>query len=116
MHSLLLDGVLFAVLSFYILNRKTTGEFIKDFVTVGEDLWSWTTCTGELYEDVEVQEIAAGEVLIRHKFGTARLPISRLSESSRGLLLRTGHWQDYVSAGPVAGKVRAFAPAHAEAA
>ncbi|MCE0522950.1 MAG: hypothetical protein LV480_08565 [Methylacidiphilales bacterium] len=48
-----------------------------------EDQWTWTTLDGEFFEEVEVESIEEDEVVFRHKFGEARLPIARLSEDSR---------------------------------
>jgi hypothetical protein len=101
----------------FLFNSKPVQSFLKDFLTVGEDLWTWTTSTGEWYEDVELEDIHAGEVVIRHKFGTSRVAIDRLSAKSHQLLFRTEKWREHVSAGPAAGKIASFiSSAHAEAA
>jgi hypothetical protein len=72
-------------------------SFLKDMLTVGEDLWTWTTRSGEAFEDVEIAEIEADELVLKHKFGVARLAIDHLSEKSRYILFHTQKWADYVS-------------------
>jgi hypothetical protein len=71
--------------------------FLKDLLTIGDDYWTWTTRTGEWFEDVEIEQIEADELVIKHKFGVARLTIDRLSEKSRYILFRTQKWADHVA-------------------
>lgn len=71
--------------------------FFKDMLTIGEDYWTWTTRTGEWFEDVEIEQIEADELVLKHKFGVARLAVDRLSERSRYVLFHTQKWADYVA-------------------
>jgi hypothetical protein len=71
--------------------------FIKDLLTVGEDHWTWTTRAGEWYEDGEIEAIEEGELVLKHRYGVARLAIDRLSERSRHLLVQTEKWADYLA-------------------
>lgn len=117
MHTLALDTLPLFLLVLAFLGRKEARAFVKDFVTVGEDLWTWTTRTGELYEDVEVSGIEEGEVVIRHKLGISRLAIDELSDKSHELLSRTRKWQDHLSTEPADGRVTSFiSSSHAQAA
>jgi hypothetical protein len=72
-------------------------SFVKDLLTVGEDYWTWTTRTGEVFEDAEIAQIETDEVLIKHRFGMARLVIEHLSERSRYILFRSQKWADHVA-------------------
>jgi hypothetical protein len=71
---------------------------LRDFVSVVEDQWSWITRSGDFYEDVEVDKILDKEVIIQHRFGSARLLISSLSEESLKRLHRTLVWNNYILA------------------
>ena len=53
-----------------------------------EDQWTLTTQDGEIFEDVDVEKVEAGEVFFRHKFGQAHIPVARLSDDSRLTLER----------------------------
>jgi hypothetical protein len=115
MHNLPLDGLLLACLFFAIfIARKEARVFFKDLVSVGDDRWTWTTRTGDLYEDVEIEKIEAEELVLKHKFGVSRLAINALSEKSRQLLLRTSQWRHHASSAPAYGKITPFAaePVH----
>lgn len=92
--------------------------FAKDFVTIGEDHWTWTTRTGEWFEDAEVEAIEQGELVLKHRYGQVRLAIDRLSEKSRHLLTQTGIWADYLASVPTEGRITPFVlqPMSAEAA
>jgi hypothetical protein len=76
---------------------RMSWAFVKDLLTVGEDYWTWTTRSGEWFEDVEIEQIEADELVLKHKFGVARLTIDRLSEHSRYVLFHTQKWADYVA-------------------
>ena len=77
---------------------RKSWAFARDLLTIGDDYWTWTTRTGEWFEDVEIERIEADELVLKHKFGVARLAIDRLSEKSRYVLFRTQKWADYVVA------------------
>jgi hypothetical protein len=102
-------------LSRFLCSLKAALSFFKDFFTLGEDLWTWTTRTGELYEDVELLRIEADEVVIRHKFGECSLAINDLSRKTRERLSRTQAWRA-ASFSRVAAKAGSPASVHAEAA
>jgi hypothetical protein len=72
-------------------------EFAKDFVTIGEDHWSWTTCSGDLFEDAELELIEDGELVLRHRYGVVRLAIAELTAHSRRLLASTQMWANYAA-------------------
>jgi hypothetical protein len=72
--------------------------FIKDLLIVGEDYWTWTTRTGEAFEDVEIEQIEADALVLKHRYGIARLAIDRLSEKSRYVLFHTQKWADHLAA------------------
>ena len=74
--------------------------FVKDCLSVGEDYWTWTTRTGEWFEDAEIETIEQGELVLRHRYGVVRLAIDCLSEKSRQLLFHTQKWADYLSSLP----------------
>jgi hypothetical protein len=117
MYTLALDTLPLVLFVLAYLGRKEVRSFVKDFTTIGEDLWTWTTLTGDLYEDVEVRNIEEGEVMIQHKLGTSRVAIDDLSDKSRELLARTRKWQDYVLGEPADGKITSFiSSSHAHAA
>jgi hypothetical protein len=72
--------------------------FLKDLLVVGEDYWTWTTRSGEAFEDVEIEQIQADELVLKHRYGIARLAIDRLSEKSRHVLIHTQKWADHLAA------------------
>lgn len=53
-----------------------------------EDQWTWTTQQGREYENVDVEDIEANALVIRHKLGRDRVPIVFLSKASRSKLVR----------------------------
>jgi hypothetical protein len=77
---------------------RKSWAFVKDLLTIGDDYWTWTTRSGEWFEDVEIEQIEADELVLRHKFGVARLAIDLLSEKSRYVLFHTQKWADYIAA------------------
>jgi hypothetical protein len=82
--------------------------FAKDFVTIGEDYWTWTTRSGDWFEDAEIETIEQGEVVLKHRYGVDRLAIDILSDSSRRLLVQTEKWADYIGSVPTEGKITPF--------
>src|ERR1700760_2524911 len=84
--------------------------FAKDCLTVCDDHWTWITSSGECFEDAEIAGIEEGDVILNHRYGTARLAIERLSEQSRHILLQTQKWADYVASVPTEGKITPFVP------
>lgn len=82
--------------------------FAKDFFTIGEDHWTWTTQAGEWYEDAEIEAIDQGELVLKHRYGIARLAIDVLSEQSRRLLVQTQAWADYLASIPAEKKITPF--------
>ena len=58
-------------------------QILKVALTPIEDQWTWTTKEGAVFEDVAVEAIQAGHVILQHKFGKARVSIALLSEDSR---------------------------------
>lgn len=82
--------------------------FIKDCLTIGEDHWTWTTRSGEWFEDAEVEAIEQGELVLKHRYGVVRVAIDRLSERSRHLLVQSAKWADYLASVPTAGKITPF--------
>jgi hypothetical protein len=48
----------------------------------------WTTRDGNWFEEVEAWQMDRNDVIIRHKYGVARLSISTLSNESRSQLYR----------------------------
>jgi hypothetical protein len=119
MHNLPVTGWLLGTFgAVYMMAAKTSqniAAFAKDFVTIGEDQWTWTTRCGEWYEEVEIEKIEAEEVVLQHRYGLCRLAINRLSEDSRRLLFNTQKWHDHLSAGPTEGKVTPIAAATSQA-
>jgi hypothetical protein len=87
---------------------RQTWAFAKDFFTIGEDHWTWTTQSGEWYEDAEIEAIEQGELVLKHRYGIARLAIDLLSEQSRRLLVQTQVWADYVASVPMEDKITPF--------
>jgi hypothetical protein len=71
-------------------------RFLLDCVTVSEDHWTWTTRTGEWFEDAEIEAIGEGELLLKHRHGMVHLAIDALSEKSRHLLYHTEKWGEYL--------------------
>jgi hypothetical protein len=63
------------------------GGFRRAFQPL-EDQWTWTTADGIEFEDVEVDAIEANQVIFHHKFGSERVPIDSLSDTSRQTLFR----------------------------
>jgi hypothetical protein len=93
MHNLPLEGLLLACLFLIAFaTRKAIRSFLKDLFSVVEDRWTWTTQSGEIYEDAEIERIDRGDLVLKHDLGTSRLPIASLSDESHELLLRTPHW------------------------
>ncbi len=82
--------------------------FVQDFFVVGEDHWTYTTDTGEWFEDAEIEAIERGEIVLKHRHGVARLAFDALTEDSRRLVTQTEKWADYAATVPVAEKVTAF--------
>jgi hypothetical protein len=72
-------------------------EFLKDCLTIGEDHWTWTTRTGEWFEDAEIEAIEQGELVLKHRYGVVRLAIEALSEKSRHILYTTQKWADHLA-------------------
>jgi hypothetical protein len=117
MHTLLLNAMLVldvAIVAF--LCRKEISAFLTDFLTVGEDLWTYTTTSGEIYEEVELQRVTDDKIVIRHRYGVSCLALDDLSEKTRDLLSRTQLWREHISAGPAGEKISTFPAVHAEAA
>jgi hypothetical protein len=110
--------VFFGMIKFSLIcafgGPRKVWDFAKDCMTVGEDHWTWTTCSGEWFEDAEIEAIEEGELVLRHRYGIVRLAIDRLSEQSRHLLLQTEKWAEYISSVPTAGKITPFRLEHAE--
>jgi hypothetical protein len=88
---------------------RKSWAFIRDLLTIGDDYWTWTTRSGEWFEDVEIERIEEDELVLRHKFGVVRLAVGRLSEKSRHVLFHTQKWADHVAA---CGKIEAFPARH----
>jgi hypothetical protein len=82
--------------------------FAKDFVTIGEDHWTYMTTSGEWFEDAEIEAVQHGEVVLKHRHGVVRLAFETLSEQSRRLVIQTEKWADYAESVPVADKVTPF--------
>ena len=82
--------------------------FAKDFVTVGEDHWTFTTDSGEWFEDAEIETIEQGELVLRHRYGVVRLALDKLTAQSRRLVIQTQKWADYAASVPVSDKVTPF--------
>jgi len=121
MHYLPLLGLLIVLkvaVVFMLGGPRRVWSFAKDCVTIGEDHWTWTTRTGEWFEDAEVEAIEQGELVLKHRYGMVRVAIDRLSEKSRHLLHQTGKWADYLASVPTEGKITPFVlePVTAEAA
>jgi hypothetical protein len=108
MHNLPFIGLLLACLSLVIFVSKSWRSFLTDLVSVAEDQWTWTTVSGEVYEDAEVVGIEVDEVVLRHRHGVSALSIDSLSIKTRDLLFRTPQWHAHVSAAPVQGKITTF--------
>jgi hypothetical protein len=110
MHNLPLEGLLLACLFLVAFaTRKAARSFLKDLFSVVEDRWTWTTQSGEIYEDAEIELIDRGDLVLKHALGISRLPITSLSDESHELLLRTPHWRRRTSPAPE--KVASFEPA-----
>jgi hypothetical protein len=99
MHFLPVLLALTAIKAFFLLTLggpRRTFQFVRDCVTVGEDHWTWTTRTGEWFEDAEIEAIADGELILRHRHGIVHLAINALSKASRDRLYATEAWSDYL--------------------
>jgi hypothetical protein len=106
--NLLLWSASFSGLIFLAAKKTQVAAFIKDFVTIGEDHWTWITRDGEWYEDAEIEDIRAGELVLKHRFGTCRVAIDNLTDKSRQLLFCTRIWNEHVAAGPAQGMIMPF--------
>jgi hypothetical protein len=84
-------------------------RFLKDCVTVSEDNWTWTTQTGEWFEDAEIQGIQEGELVLKHRHGVVCLAVEALSEKSRELLYHTETWADHLASVPARNRITNFA-------
>jgi hypothetical protein len=119
MHNLpivtLLTGFLALLLLAVLRTPPSVRSFLKDLVTVGEDQWTWTTRTGQGFEEVELKKIEADEVVLQHRFGVCRLAIEQLTEDSRRLLSRTPQWREHLFSVPARNKIAPFVrePSHA---
>ena len=56
---------------------------LKATLTPIPDQWSLTTLDGQVFEEVDVEDVRNGEVIFRHRVGRTRLPIALLSEESQ---------------------------------
>ncbi len=61
-----ISGPLFKVLASPFLG-------LQQALSIGDDCWSWTTLSGEVYEDVELLSLAPDKVTIRHGHGVATI-------------------------------------------
>ena len=104
----LLSMLIVKLLLVFALGPRRLWAFAKDFVTIGEDHWSWTTCSGDLFEDAEIELIEHGELVLRHRHGVVRLAIAELTGPSRRLLARTEKWANYAASAPAEGDIPAF--------
>jgi len=109
MHNLPFIGLLLAGLILVTFCAWRNWDFLKDFLTIGEDQWTWTTKTGDIYEDAEIAQIEVDEILLQHRLGAARVPIASLSTDTRRLLLCSPQWNQHVSSAPAQGKITTFA-------
>jgi hypothetical protein len=97
MHNLPLFGLIFVFLvSVLWLASKGVRSFLGDFFSVLDDRWTWTTLSGDLYEDAEIEAIEDDLLVLRHRFGMAHVPLEELSDASRQLLLRTPQWRHHI--------------------
>jgi hypothetical protein len=87
---------------------RRTYRFFLDCVTVTEDHWTWTTRTGEFFEDAEIEAIADGELILKHRYGIVHLAIDALSAKSRERLYHTEKWAEYLSELAAEGKLAEF--------
>jgi hypothetical protein len=101
-------GTIKASLLWALGGPRKVWAFAKDCLTIGEDHWTWTTRTGEWFEDAEIEIIERGELVLRHRYGVVRLAIGRLSAKSSHILMQTQKWADYISSAPAPGKITAF--------
>ncbi len=72
-------------------------RFVIDCVSVTEDHWTWTTQTGEWFEDAEIEAIGEGELILKHRHGIVHLAVDALSEKSRDVLYHTEKWAEYLA-------------------
>ncbi len=56
---------------------------LREALTPIEDQWTFTTESGETFEEVDVLAVEGEEVVFRHRFGEVRMPIAQLNEDSR---------------------------------
>jgi hypothetical protein len=108
MHNLPFDALVLVSLVAIVAFLRAFSGFFQDFFTVGEDYWTWTTKSGEVFEDAEVEKIESDEVTIRHRFGVAHIAIDQLSEASHELLEQTQAWSNHLAAEPAKGGIEPF--------
>jgi hypothetical protein len=77
-----------------------TPNVLRNWVTAVDDQWSWTTRDGRIFENVEVEVVEDHDVVLRHQFGTDRVPVEQLTEESLERLHGTSAWLEHLEAVP----------------
>jgi hypothetical protein len=72
-------------------------RFIRDCVSVSEDHWTWTTRSGEWFEEVEIEMVDENSLVLKHRHGVVHLAIEALSEKSRHVLYHTEKWAEHLA-------------------
>jgi hypothetical protein len=80
------------------------------------DYLNWTTRDGAMYEDIETFFVQGDSVTFRHKFGTARVAISTLTDSSRAQMISRYQENYSLSILPMDKNTREVGVFHSEAA
>ena len=83
----------FALSAFCLLAYLRFAPYLRTFNAkmqplVHDDYFNWTARDGSIYEDIETFFVQGDHVTFRHKFGTARVAISQLTDSARTQLIR----------------------------
>ena len=56
---------------------------LKATLTPIPDQWTLTTLDGQVFEEVDVEDVKDGVVIFRHRVGKNRIPIALLTEESQ---------------------------------
>lgn len=101
----------------YAPQLRSFGAKLQNAVEPMEgDYFNWTTRDGALYEDIETFFVQGDFVTFRHKFGTARVAVSTLSDSARTQLIRRYQENHALSVLPMEKETREVGVFHSEAA
>ena len=83
----------FALSTFCLLAYLRYAPYLRTMTAkmqpgIRDDYFNWTTRDGSIYEDIETFFVQGENVTFRHKFGTARVAISQLTDSARNQMIQ----------------------------